>query len=142
MLQQLLRYYVRGKYWSISNAKHNHCFLKIGWGTTEFGGPRSKVLMKTNLELVNIQKCVSAYGSNIEPSTQLCTYTAKTDACQVLSLSSAIVNYCNLITYKFILCQRSLHLKLITKNTTYNVNPESKSTVPFLKIMLTNFVSQ
>lgn len=80
------------KYFQILKT-HNHCFLNTGWGTTEFGGPRSKVLMKTNLELVNIKKCVNAYGSNIEPSTQLCTYTANTDACQVLPRFSVILNW-------------------------------------------------
>ncbi|XP_054262971.1 venom serine protease-like isoform X1 [Macrosteles quadrilineatus] len=58
-------------------------FVKVlGWGTTEFGGPRSRVLRKVDLQIIDIQSCIDAYGSDIDPYTQLCTYRENADACQ------------------------------------------------------------
>ncbi|KAG8243276.1 hypothetical protein J6590_048419 [Homalodisca vitripennis] len=54
----------------------------LGWGTTEFGGPRSRVLQKGTVDLINIQDCKNSYGETIEPYTQLCTYRQSVDACQ------------------------------------------------------------
>lgn len=61
------------------------CIAK-GWGTTEYGGPRSKVLLQTNLNIVSIQECQSILdegNGNIDDLTQYCTLTQNTDACQV-----------------------------------------------------------
>uniref|UniRef100_A0A1B6F896 Peptidase S1 domain-containing protein n=1 Tax=Cuerna arida TaxID=1464854 RepID=A0A1B6F896_9HEMI len=54
----------------------------LGWGTTDFGGPRSRVLQKGTLDLINIQNCRDSYGEIIEPYTQLCSYRQNVDACQ------------------------------------------------------------
>lgn len=44
----------------------------FGWGTLEFGGPKSSRLMKVNFDVVNQSRCESAYGIT---SAQLCTFT-------------------------------------------------------------------
>uniref|UniRef100_A0A1B6LCM9 Peptidase S1 domain-containing protein n=2 Tax=Graphocephala atropunctata TaxID=36148 RepID=A0A1B6LCM9_9HEMI len=54
----------------------------LGWGTTEFGGPRSRVLQKANVDLIDVSNCVNSYGNNIEPYSQLCSYRQNVDACQ------------------------------------------------------------
>lgn len=63
----------------------NHNFeyedvIVLGWGTTSFGGPTSKVLMETTLKVRPISECQAAFAEVTEK--QLCTYGKNTDACQ------------------------------------------------------------
>ena len=44
----------------------------VGWGTIEFGGPRSDHLRKVNLNIVNSTSCTSS---------QLCSYAVNRDTC-------------------------------------------------------------
>ncbi|CAH0551936.1 unnamed protein product [Brassicogethes aeneus] len=52
----------------------------LGWGSTEFSGPKSEILQKTSLTIIDNTKCKQSY-STLQPS-QLCTYSAGKDACQ------------------------------------------------------------
>lgn len=54
----------------------------MGWGTTSFGGPRSSVLMKTYVNIIDMSYCNATYGSQVSWDTQYCTYGEGTDACQ------------------------------------------------------------
>lgn len=58
----------------------NHFYIS-GWGTTSFGGPTSKVLMETTLNVKPISECQAVFGEVTD--RQLCTYGKNTDACQV-----------------------------------------------------------
>ncbi|KAI5748292.1 hypothetical protein M8J77_023923 [Diaphorina citri] len=52
----------------------------LGWGTTSFGGPTSKVLMETSLSVKPVSDCQEVFHDVSEK--QLCTYGKNTDACQ------------------------------------------------------------
>ncbi|KAI4500529.1 hypothetical protein M0802_004491 [Mischocyttarus mexicanus] len=52
----------------------------LGWGTTEFGGPKSDVLMKVDLKVISGRACLSFYQNLTQD--QLCTYNEGKDACQ------------------------------------------------------------
>uniref|UniRef100_A0A8D8RCZ6 Venom serine protease 34 n=1 Tax=Cacopsylla melanoneura TaxID=428564 RepID=A0A8D8RCZ6_9HEMI len=52
----------------------------LGWGTTSFGGPTSKVLMETTLQVKAISECREVFRDVWDK--QLCTYGKNTDACQ------------------------------------------------------------
>lgn len=55
----------------------------LGWGTTEFTGPQSKVLLAANLSIVSNPYCQAEYaGRNQIFATQICTFTEGKDACQ------------------------------------------------------------
>lgn len=60
------------------------CIHLTGWGTTEFTGPKSNVLLKTDVNVVDPMTCASKTGGNAD---QMCTYKAGHDACQVSCLA-------------------------------------------------------
>lgn len=53
----------------------------IGWGTTQFGGMKSKTLQEVTLTVITYREC-NRWDPNLLYS-QLCTYGEKKDACQV-----------------------------------------------------------
>ena len=55
----------------------------LGWGTLEFGGPTSDRLMRAALTAVPVSQCVAAFGDQVDPGTQLCTFSPGKDTCQV-----------------------------------------------------------
>ncbi|KAK5647781.1 hypothetical protein RI129_002673 [Pyrocoelia pectoralis] len=56
--------------------------LALGWGTTEFTGPRAKELQKVNLTIVSNSKCQEELLNAKIFSSVLCTYGDGKDACQ------------------------------------------------------------
>jgi trypsin len=55
-----------------------------GWGTLEFGGPQSKVLMRVSLDVLTNSACQTQLGTGTTIATsQMCTYTTGKDTCQV-----------------------------------------------------------
>ncbi|XP_055606902.1 venom serine protease-like isoform X2 [Uranotaenia lowii] len=53
----------------------------VGWGDLDFGGPKSKVLMKVALNVINNQQCSTQLNTTITYQ-KLCTYTPTKDTCQ------------------------------------------------------------
>ena len=51
-----------------------------GWGTTEFGGPKSRILQKVGLTTISNQECVMQIPNLVASS--LCTLTPNKDTCQ------------------------------------------------------------
>lgn len=47
----------------------------VGWGSVEYGGPASKILKKTQLQVVNIQTC--ALNNQFVTSAKICTKESK-----------------------------------------------------------------
>lgn len=60
----------------------NQIVEAIGWGSTFYGGPTSNVLKKVSLRAIPYNECRSYY--NDVTYSQLCTLTARADACQVI----------------------------------------------------------
>lgn len=56
-----------------------------GWGTTTFGGRRSDILQKVNLNVISNTDCKKVYGNDSIRPDQLCTQGKGKDACQVHS---------------------------------------------------------
>lgn len=54
----------------------------LGWGTVEHAGPKSDVLMKANLDVVDIATCKHTFGNDTVSENQICTFRRGTDACQ------------------------------------------------------------
>ena len=52
-----------------------------GWGTIEYGGPKSNKLLKVALSVISNAECSSKLGDIIP--TKICTYTSGKDTCQV-----------------------------------------------------------
>ncbi|KAK7794177.1 hypothetical protein R5R35_005374 [Gryllus longicercus] len=52
-----------------------------GWGTTEFGGATSNVLMKADLYVQSPAQCSAVFGNAVS-YRQMCTYNYGKDACQ------------------------------------------------------------
>lgn len=52
-----------------------------GWGSREFGGPLSPVLLQVKLNVIPNRQCSVRYPNVV--NTQICTYTPGKDACQV-----------------------------------------------------------
>jgi len=74
----------------------------LGWGTLEYTGPKSDRLMKTQLDVVDINKCQQVFGSKVSTTSHLCTYRSGTDACQVTHSSIYIHSssgYCVILPY-------------------------------------------
>jgi len=55
--------------------------IETGWGTTQFGGMKSKTLQKVTVAVITYQDCRREY-ENVSYN-QLCTYEDGKDACQV-----------------------------------------------------------
>jgi hypothetical protein len=55
----------------------------LGWGTIEYTGMKSDVLLGTSLDVIDISRCQQVFGSKVSTTNQLCTYRSGTDACQV-----------------------------------------------------------
>ncbi|KAJ4438126.1 hypothetical protein ANN_14065 [Periplaneta americana] len=53
----------------------------LGWGTTQQGGPKSDVLLQTELYIIPLENCTNTFGSKVT-SNHICTFNAGTDACQ------------------------------------------------------------
>ncbi|XP_060536206.1 ovochymase-1-like [Cylas formicarius] len=53
----------------------------LGWGSVEFSGPTSDVLLEASLTVISNQECSQAQNENIG-SDQVCTYAPGRDACQ------------------------------------------------------------
>jgi len=53
----------------------------LGWGITEFGGPKSDTLQKVDLNVISLKKCNDSYGD--VTNDNICTYTPGKDTCQV-----------------------------------------------------------
>ncbi|KAF5301217.1 hypothetical protein FQA39_LY10803 [Lamprigera yunnana] len=54
----------------------------LGWGTTEFTGPKSDVLQKVNLTVVSTDMCMQELPSTKIFNSFLCTYGDEKDTCQ------------------------------------------------------------
>ncbi|XP_017784093.1 PREDICTED: venom serine protease-like [Nicrophorus vespilloides] len=54
----------------------------LGWGTTEFSGPKSDVLLATNVSVIPNDECQRALHMNMVFNSQICTYAQGRDACQ------------------------------------------------------------
>lgn len=52
--------------------------IVLGWGTTEFAGPTSKVLKKTSLAVIDNNECSKSYDDI--NSGKICTYTKGEDS--------------------------------------------------------------
>ncbi|GLV36463.1 uncharacterized protein CBL_08040 [Carabus blaptoides fortunei] len=69
----------------------------LGWGTTDFTGPKSEVLLKTNLSVLTEVDCYNQVAGSL---TQMCTYTSGHDACQSDSGGPLLwLNYDNIRMY-------------------------------------------
>ena len=55
----------------------------VGWGSIEFGGPRSEQLRKVDLNIVNSTSCTQ---------NQLCSYAVKKDTCTYDSGGPLLLN--------------------------------------------------
>lgn len=53
----------------------------VGWGTLDYGAPKSNVPMKVGLTVVSGTQCSAIYP-NFAVTQQLCTLTANKDTCQ------------------------------------------------------------
>ncbi|XP_049295548.1 venom serine protease-like [Anopheles funestus] len=53
----------------------------VGWGTIDYGAPKSNVPMKVSLAVVPPTQCASIYA-NFSATQQLCTLTPSKDTCQ------------------------------------------------------------
>ncbi|XP_050090994.1 venom serine protease-like [Anopheles aquasalis] len=53
----------------------------VGWGALDYGAPKSNVLMKVGLTVVDGAQCSAIYP-NFSVTQQLCTLTADKDTCQ------------------------------------------------------------
>ncbi|XP_035919182.1 venom serine protease-like [Anopheles stephensi] len=53
----------------------------VGWGTLDYGAPKSNVPMKVSLAVVQPTQCSSLYA-NYSSTQQLCTLTPNKDTCQ------------------------------------------------------------
>lgn len=61
-----------------------------GWGTTEFGGPASPKLLKTDVEIKSNTYC-KIYFIQANSTNFLCAYTPNKDTCQYDSGSSGFL---------------------------------------------------
>lgn len=52
-----------------------------GWGTTEFGGPKSPTLQKVDVKVTSDEACKAAFPNSDE--TNLCTFEEDKDSCNV-----------------------------------------------------------
>lgn len=62
-----------------------------GWGTSEFGGPLSKKLMKTEATVITNNVCKNTYSQAVS-NNFMCTYTPGHDTCQFDSGTSAFAS--------------------------------------------------
>lgn len=62
------------------NLLENKPVTITGWGTLEFGGPKSKTLQKVDLETTSMDRCKADYAE--ADDTMLCTYADDKDSCQ------------------------------------------------------------
>jgi len=53
----------------------------VGWGSTRFGGPLSRTLRHVGLNVISNSACTVNFPNLV--ASQLCTYTAGKDTCQV-----------------------------------------------------------
>lgn len=58
----------------------NYNVEALGWGMTSFGGPASNVLKKAKLRVITDKECRKYFPIH---SSQMCTYAAGNDTCQV-----------------------------------------------------------
>ncbi|KAK4884987.1 hypothetical protein RN001_001258 [Aquatica leii] len=56
--------------------------IALGWGTIEFTGPRSEVLQKVDLTVIQNSKCQQELTNTKIFNSELCTYGEDKDACQ------------------------------------------------------------
>ena len=61
-----------------------------GWGTTEFGGPLSNNLLKTDVQVISNSQCSSSF-SQATSSNYMCTFYAGRDTCQYDSGTNAML---------------------------------------------------
>lgn len=54
----------------------------LGWGQTEFTGPKSDVLQKVSLQVTDIDYCASMHPTMLINFNQICTYAPGKDTCQ------------------------------------------------------------
>lgn len=70
----------------------NQVLFAAGWGSTEFGGPLSSVLLHVGLNVISQAQCSVRYPNVVD--SQLCTFTPGKDACQVDILKHSLqLNY-------------------------------------------------
>lgn len=69
--------------WKLQNENlANKPAILAGWGTTEFGGPKSKTLQEVDISITTDARCQQDHPT--ADSTVLCTYADDKDSCQVL----------------------------------------------------------
>lgn len=54
----------------------------VGWGTIDFGAPKSSKLRKVNVVVISTAECKSRLPDKTITDNQLCTYSEGKDACQ------------------------------------------------------------
>lgn len=64
-----------------NNKFENTPVTLAGWGTTEFGGPKSKKLQKVDVTTTTMAQCKANYPSSDD--TMFCTIGVDKDSCQV-----------------------------------------------------------
>lgn len=59
----------------------NETVTLAGWGSTEFGEPKSKTLQKVDVQTTDQQRCKTDFPNSDD--TNICTYGEEKDSCQV-----------------------------------------------------------
>lgn len=68
--------------WKLTNENlANKPATLVGWGTTEFGGPKSKTLQEVDVSITTDARCEADHPG--ADKTVLCTYDDDKDSCQV-----------------------------------------------------------
>lgn len=66
----------------VNNNFVNAILQLVGWGTTDFGSPKSSKLRKVDVTGISTDDCRRRLPNNIITENQLCTYAESKDACQ------------------------------------------------------------
>lgn len=72
--------------WSMQEDKFEDEDVTLaGWGTTEFGGPKSKTLQKVDVKTTTEAECKADYPNSDD--SNICTYAEDKDSCNVSTCS-------------------------------------------------------
>ena len=77
--------------WSLTaDTLTNYVVTLAGWGTTEFGGPLSNTLLKTDVNVISNSQCAATF-SQASSNNYLCTFYQDRDTCQYDSGTSVML---------------------------------------------------
>lgn len=71
-----------GIYYNLRKELITPLIALLGWGTTEFSGPKSDVLQAVNLTVISTSQCQEALPDNVIHDSQFCTHENDKDSCQ------------------------------------------------------------